>query len=180
MIGGSAGSIPVIVALLKALPASLAIPVVLVIHRMRNINSELDVLLSKNIKLRKVIEPEDKTTLQAGKIYLTPQNYHLLFEEDGTVSLDYSDPIHFSRPSIDVSFESAATCYGTGVLGILLSGANSDGAKGMAAIEQAGGTCIIQDPATAGSPEMPEAAIRMTNLARLLHPEQIATYLQHL
>ena len=162
LIGGSAGSIPLCVELLKALKKDQPVPVVLIIHRMRNVVSELDKLLSQETGIKKITEPEDKQGIGAGKVYLAPQNYHLLFEEDACFSLDYSDAVHYSRPSIDVSFESAAQVYGQRVLAILLSGANADGAKGLSILASMGASCWVQDPATAEYPAMPSAAIALS------------------
>lgn len=180
IIGGSAGSMPICVSLLKALPVSQPIPVVLIIHRMRNIVSELDKLLSRETGIKKISEPEDKQSIARGKIYLAPQNYHLLFEEDSCFSLDYSAPIHYSRPSIDVSFESAAEMYKERVLAILLSGANADGAKGLAYLAEKGADCIVQDPATAQYPTMPDAAIALSSKLKILNEEAMIQFLQEL
>ncbi|MFL9482275.1 chemotaxis protein CheB [Chitinophagaceae bacterium LWZ2-11] len=127
IIGGSAGSLNIIEEILAALPSTFEIPIIIIIHRMRNVLSEMDKLLSVGTGNKKVIEPEDKTPLKSNYIYLAPQNYHLLIEEDRTLSLDYSEQINFSRPSIDVSFESAAKVFKNKLLAILLSGANKDG-----------------------------------------------------
>jgi two-component system chemotaxis response regulator CheB len=181
VIGGSAGSIPVCIQLLKSFKPSCKIPAVLIIHRMRNVESELGVLLTRETKGSRVWEPEDKMTIDPGKIYLAPQNYHLLFEADNSFSLDYSDPVHFSRPSIDVSFESAAQLYGKRVLAILLSGANADGANALRQLADIGATCIVQDPDTAESTAMPESAIAFGHpQIQVLKPEEISTLLSHL
>ncbi|MBW0177586.1 chemotaxis protein CheB [Sediminibacterium sp.] len=180
LIGGSAGSIPVCVSLLKALKKDQPVPVVLIIHRMRNVVSELDKLLSKETGIKKITEPEDKQSISSGKVYLAPQNYHLLFEEDASFSLDYSDPIHYSRPSIDVSFESAALVYGTKVLAILLSGANADGAKGLSLLAELGADCWVQDPATAEYPAMPSAAMALSDKLKVLTEDQMKERLHEL
>lgn len=180
LIGGSAGSISVCVSLLKALKKEQPVPVVLIIHRMRNVVSELDKLLSKETGIKKITEPEDKQAISSGKVYLAPQNYHLLFEEDGCFSLDYSDAIHYSRPSIDVSFESAALVYGKQVLAILLSGANADGAKGVSLLAELGAECWVQDPASAQYPAMPSAAIAISNKIKVLTEDQMKQGLHQL
>ena len=156
LIGGSAGSMTVLVKLLNQLPSPFPIPVVIILHRLKNVESELDKLLSKQ---QTIAEPEDKEVILPGHIYLAPQNYHLLIEDDGTFSLDYAEPVNFSRPAIDLTFSSAASAFGARSLGILLSGANKDGAAGLCRIVQAGGTGIAQDPDTAGFSTMPQAAI---------------------
>ncbi|MBL0882553.1 MAG: chemotaxis protein CheB [Chitinophagaceae bacterium] len=180
IIGGSAGSIPVCISLLKALNNNNDIPVVLIIHRMRNVVSQLDMLLTREVGSVKITEPEDKQSITKGKIYLAPQNYHLLFEEDHSFSLDYSDPIHYSRPSIDVSFESAGRTYGHRVLAILLSGANSDGAEGLSYLTDIGASCIVQDPSSAQYPTMPSSAIALDKKIRIMNEEEMTTFLQEL
>lgn len=180
LIGGSAGSIPVCVSLLKALKKDQPVPVVLIIHRMRNVVSELDKLLTKETGIRKITEPEDKQPILPGKVYLAPQNYHLLFEEDASFSLDYSDAVHYSRPSIDVSFESAALVYGKRVLAVLLSGANADGAKSLSALAEMGAECWAQDPAIAEYPAMPAAAIAGSEKIKVLTEEEMKQRLHEL
>lgn len=180
LIGGSAGSIPVCIALLKVLSARKDIPVVLVIHRMRNIISELDKLLTRETGVAKITEPEDKQSIAKGKFYLAPQNYHLLFEEDHSFSLDYSDPVYYSRPSIDVSFESAARTFGSRVLAILLSGANADGAEGLAYLADAGADCIVQNPESAQYPVMPSAAIALGKKIQVMNDQEMMSYLAEL
>lgn len=180
LIGGSAGSIPVCISLLKALKKDHTAPVALIIHRMRNVVSELDKLLTKETGIKKITEPEDKQAIAAGKVYLAPQNYHLLFEEDGCFSLDYSDAVHYSRPSIDVSFESAATLYGNKVLAILLSGANADGAKGLSMLAALGAECWVQDPSLAEYPAMPAAAIAISEKIKILSEDEMKKRLREL
>ena len=180
IIGGSAGSIPVCISLLKALKKDQPIPVVLIVHRMRNVVSELDKLLSKETGIKKITEPEDKQSIGQGKVYLAPQNYHLLFEEDGCFSLDYSDPVYYSRPSIDVSFESAAMVYEKKVLAILLSGANADGAKGISLLAEMDAECWVQDPASAQYPAMPSAAIAISEKVKVLTETQMKQRLHEL
>lgn len=155
-IGGSAGSLPAVRAIIDALPRPLKVPVVIVLHRIRNVQSEMKRLLSDK---QMIIEPEDKDWIQPGLIYLAPQNYHLLVEADKSFMLDYSEPLHYSRPSINVTFMSVAEVYGPRALGILLSGANADGAEGLCRIIGAGGTGIVQDPKTAEFSIMPQSAI---------------------
>lgn len=180
IIGGSAGSIPVCISLLTALKKEQTVPVILVIHRMRNVVSELDTLLAKEAGIRKIMEPEDKQAILPGKVYLAPQNYHLLFEEGGSFSLDYSDAVHYSRPSIDVSFESAAEVYGKKVLAVLLSGANADGAKGLSLLAEIGAECWVQDPDLAEYPAMPAAAIAITDKIKVLSEEEMKQRLRYL
>lgn len=180
LIGGSAGSIPVCISLLKVLSTKKDIPVVLIIHRMRNIVSELDKLLTRETGSTKITEPEDKQAIIKGKLYLAPQNYHLLFEEDHSFSLDYSDPVHYSRPSIDVSFESAGRTYGSRVLAILLSGANADGAEGLSFLSDLGAECIVQNPNSAQYPVMPAAAIAFGKKIQVMNDQEMINFLQEL
>jgi len=168
VIGGSSGSLEVIMKLLPMLKADFAIPVVIVMHRNTTADSALAELLASRTKL-KVKEAEDKDMMEPGSIYLAPPDYHLLIEADATLSLDASERVHYCRPSIDVSFMSAAVAYKENVQAILLSGANADGAAGVATIREAGGHTIVQEPAEAGVPYMPEQAI-MTNAVDKIMP----------
>lgn len=180
MIGGSAGSIRIVADILASLPSPFSIPIVIIVHRMKNVVSEMDRLLSVGPARRKVEEPEDKVLIRSGHVYLAPQNYHLLIEANRTFSLDYSEPVHYSRPSIDVSFESGATIYKNKMLAILLSGANQDGAYGLGQVIAHGGTAIVQSPASAEYSIMPIAAIQKNNTAGIQTPEEIVRYLASL
>ncbi|RRA97983.1 chemotaxis protein CheB [Larkinella rosea] len=180
VIGGSAGSIPIVVELLKALPEHFTYSVFIVLHRLKNVASSMDMILMNKGNGILVEEPDDKEVIQGHHIYLVPQNYHLLIEPDKTISLDYSELVHYSRPSIDVTFESVAQAYAGSAVGILLSGANKDGADGLLAIVGAGGTAIVQDPATAEYPVMPQAALDRNKRVLIMKPEQIATFLHAL
>ena len=116
---------------------------------------------------------EDKTALVPGNIYVAPPDYHLLFEKDGLLALDTSEKVNYSRPSIDVSFESAASVYGSSLLAILLSGANADGTKGLTAVKSAGGKTAVQDPKTAEMPFMPEHALVHSRPDKILSLDEI-------
>ncbi len=179
LIGGSAGSLEVIAYLLQSLPKTFTIPVVIIVHRMKNTSSRLDKMLIKESGLRNVIEPEDKEPVKPGIIYLAPQNYHLLVEKDHSFSLDYSEPINFSRPSIDLSFESFSNVYGANTLAVLLSGANKDGAEGIKKVLQRSGTALIQSPETAEYTAMPAAALEMNKTAIVQSPVQILYRILH-
>jgi two-component system chemotaxis response regulator CheB len=160
VIGGSAGSLEALLAILPALPSSLAIPIVIVLHVAPNHHSLLPELLGR-VCARPVREIEDKVRLEPRMIHIAPPNYHVLLERDGALSLSVDPPVHFSRPAIDVLFDSAADTFGPSAAAILLSGANEDGALGLVRIVDAGGVAAIQDPATASHPEMPAAASRL-------------------
>ncbi|HAI82779.1 MAG TPA: chemotaxis protein CheB [Chitinophagaceae bacterium] len=180
VIGGSAGSLVVIKAIVNALPAQFNAAIILVIHRPKNIPSALHDVLSQKPSQHQVREPEDKECLCNGNIYLAPQKYHLLFEQDGSVSLDVSELVHHSRPAIDVSFESAGYTYGKNCTAILLSGANSDGALGLLKIKEAGGTVLVQSLATAAFTAMPEAAIALMPDIQQLSPTDLTLYIRNL
>ncbi|WP_121357354.1 chemotaxis protein CheB [Flavisolibacter nicotianae] len=157
LIGGSAGSLEAILQLLPAIQNEKGLAIVLVLHR-RNSESLLPNLLSEKIAWP-VKEAEEKETILAGTVYIAPADYHLLIENDKTISLDYSEKVHYSRPSIDVTFESAAEVYGESLIAILLSGANQDGSVGLKKIKEAGGYVIVQDPTEAVVSYMPQYAI---------------------
>ncbi len=157
VIGGSAGSLGVILYLLERITIR-KIPIVVVLHRKNSTDSLLAELMSDRSALR-VKEAEEKELIRHGIVYLAPADYHLLAENDRTFSLDYSEKVNFSRPSIDVSFESFASVYGAGTVGILLSGGNTDGVNGLSVIKSRGGMCIVQDPETAEIAFMPEQAV---------------------
>lgn len=157
VIGGSAGSLDGILQLLPALKSLTSLAIVLVLHR-RTGESLLTHLLSERLSWP-VKEAEEKEPIIAGTVYIAPADYHLLFEKDKTFSLDYSEKVHYSRPSIDVTFESAADVYGHALLAVLLSGANADGTDGLRSVRAAGGYTIVQDPAEAVVAYMPQHAI---------------------
>lgn len=159
VIGGSAGSLEVILELISSLPSSFPLPVVLVVHRKRDSGDMLAELLSARARLR-VKEAEEKEVLAGSIVYVAPPDYHLLIEKDGSIALDGSERVNFSRPSIDVTFASASQAYGAALIGIILSGANADGAEGLKIIEEHGGLAIVQNPASAVVPFMPQQAAR--------------------
>lgn len=158
VIGASAGGMEALGTLLPALPPDFALAVLLVVH----LRSDIPSLLAQTLAVRcrlPVLEPDDKQPIDAGHVYVAPSGYHMLVEPTCTLSLSTEAPVRFSRPSIDVLFESAAWVYGERVLGVLLSGANDDGARGLEAVRAAGGVGWAQRPGTAQAPEMPRAAI---------------------
>lgn len=177
LIGGSAGSLQVIIQLIDLLANDFNLPIVIVIHRQRNVLSEFTRILNSTFKNKEITEPDDKDPVKPSCIYIAPQNYHLLFESDYTFSLDYSELIKFSRPSIDVTFENAAAVYQGGVTAVLLSGANNDGSAGLKSIISNGGTAIVQNPVTAEFAAMPAAAINAVAGVMVLSPAEIAGYL---
>jgi len=160
LIGGSAGSLEVLMSVLPQLPIGMELAIVIVLHRKNSDDNTLEELFAMKTHVP-VIEIEDKTRLKNGNLYVVPADYHVLFESDGTMSLDASEKVNYSRPSIDVVFESAAVAYKDGAVAILLSGSNADGALGCLRIHENSGTVIVQDPAEADMPYMPNSAINM-------------------
>ena len=179
VIGGSAGSLEVILNLVAKLPRQPNAVVIIVVHRKKDNESILVNLLSSRTRLA-VKEVEDKDPILLNTVYLAPPDYHLLIERTDLFSLDSSEKIQYSRPSIDVTFESVAEAFGTKTIGILLSGANADGAAGMAKIRQAGGYTIVQDPVTADVGYMPQQALDLTPVDSILSASEIPTLLEKL
>lgn len=161
LIGGSAGSLDVVLRILEGLPKTLNLSIVIVLHRKSTSDSSLTRLLDIRSTVS-VKEAEEKEEIVRGMIYLAPADYHLLIERDHTFSLDSSEKVQFSRPSIDVTFQSAAEVYKSSTAALLLSGANSDGSEGIKSIADEGGLTIVQNPVTAEVPFMPKAAIMAT------------------
>lgn len=153
-------------------------PLVIVQHRHRDSDSLLTDLLQDCTSLP-VGEVEDKQPIEPGRIYIAPPNYHLLMDA-GHFALSTDEPVRFSRPSIDVTFSAAADEFGRRAIGVVLTGANADGAEGVRRIADAGGVAIVQDPASAESPMMPRAALRAVPDAECLPLERIAERLQRL
>jgi two-component system, chemotaxis family, protein-glutamate methylesterase/glutaminase len=158
VIGGSAGSVEGLSAILPALQPDCGIAVFVVMHLPRERPSLLVNIFAHKCQLR-VAEAQDKQPIEPGNIYFAPPDYHLLIDEGPQLALSADELVHFSRPSIDVLFESAADVYADRLIGIVLSGANSDGAAGLRAIQNAGGLTLVQDPKTAVATTMPEAAL---------------------
>ncbi|MDB5491607.1 MAG: chemotaxis protein CheB [Micavibrio sp.] len=177
VIGASAGAVEALSALLPKLPERYSLPVMVVVHMPPDKDSIIAELFQAKSKVI-VKEAEDKEAVRAGTVYFAPPDYHLLVEEEKILSLSNDELVHFSRPSIDVLFESAAYAYGAGLVGIVLTGANSDGAAGLRAISDNGGVVIVQDPDQAYSSPMPRAAIGLCPEAKIMTLEQIADYLQ--
>lgn len=177
VIGASAGALDALAVILHSLPADFPLPIVLVVHIPPDKKSVLAELFDARCRIR-VLEAEDKEPLAPATAYFAPPDYHLLIEANRSLSLTNEEPVLFSRPSIDVLFESAADAYGSSLVGIVLTGANHDGAKGARAIAEAGGMVIIQDPRTAFAAAMPEAACKACPEARVMSLEAIAAYLQ--
>lgn len=175
VIGGSAGGIEALRQLIPALPTDLGVPVFIVLHLGADSRGAWSAVFPHSAVT--VREAEDKEVAAPGAVYLAPPDYHLLVDDRGVMALSIDEPVNLSRPAIDVLFESAAWAYEDRLLGIVLSGANADGAKGLATIRQAGGRCWVQSPATAAAATMPRAALAAVPDARVLSLAQMAVAL---
>jgi two-component system chemotaxis response regulator CheB len=176
VIGGSAGSLDVLLQLVPSLKPAIDYPIVIVLHRRGSGDDILTDLLATRTTLT-VKEIEEKETLAPGTIYIAPGDYHLLFEKDNTCSLDYSEKLNYSRPSIDIAFESAAVVYGNSLTCILLSGANADGAEGCRQALAHGAITIAQLPSTAEVPFMPIQAINGNAITHIYNVKEMAAYM---
>ena len=178
-IGASWGGLQAVGTVLEGVPVEIDQPIVVAQHRSaESARGVLESLLQLH-SARPVVEPGDKEPIEPAHVYVAPADYHLLVD-DGQLSLSVDPAVRFSRPSIDVLFESAAESYGEDVVGIVLTGANDDGCRGVLAIKDAGGLVFVQDPATAERPEMPEAAIGTGVVDRVLPLPAIAAVLNQL
>jgi len=177
VIGASAGALEALSVIIPSLPADFGLPVMVVVHVPADKKSILAELFQAKCNIQ-VREAEDKEPVRGGTAYFAPADYHLLVEADKSLSLSNDEPVLYSRPSVDVLFESAADAYGPGLIGIVLTGANQDGAKGLNAVMRAGGRAIVQSPEAAYAAAMPEAAIAECPGARVLSLDEIAVYLQ--
>jgi len=177
LLGGSAGSFKLIFGAARAFTSKLNKAVVIIIHRKRNYVSGLEEIFSANVKI-KFREISDKDPIKKNTIYIAPPNYHTLIEKGGYFSLDVSDDVWYSKPSIDVTFESAGDVYCERCTAILLSGANPDGAEGLLKLRNCGALTIVQDPRDAEMPQMPEAAIHINAAEYTLTGAEILELLQ--
>lgn len=178
VVGASLGGLHAVAALLGRLSPAFPLPLAIVQHRHRESDETLRIVLQRSSPLP-VCEVEDKQAVSPGTACLAPADYHLLVEQ-GTYALSTDEPVLYARPSIDVLFESAADAYGQNVIGVLLTGASSDGAHGLAAIKAAGGLTVVQDPATAECDVMPRAAVELGVADHVLPIPEIATLLTSL
>jgi|SRR5690606_7657209 len=179
LIGGSAGSISVLLKVLPHLNDHLSFPIMVVVHRKAYPESILEGLLGFSSRLP-VEEAYDKMTMKASSIYVVPADYHLLFENKQVVSLDCSEKVNYSRPSIDVTFQSAAQIFMEHTVALLLSGANTDGLEGLRCIGQQQGTVLVQDPDTAEIAYMPQQALLNLRVDAVLKPEEMASFINQL
>lgn len=172
VIGGSAGSLEIVLDIITALPSNPQAVFIIILHRKNDKDSILENLISHKTSLV-VTEVEDKEPIVINRIYIAPPDYHLLIENEDCFSLDSSEKVNFSRPSIDVSFESAAEIFRERVIGILLSGANADGANGLSTIKKMGGHTIVQNPRSAEVGFMPQQAIKLGVVDKVMDASQI-------
>jgi two-component system chemotaxis response regulator CheB len=179
VIGGSAGSFQSITQILAELPKNTGLSFTLVLHRLKHVRSGFVEALSLRSTLP-VIEPEDKQYIRPNTVYLTPANYHLYIELGNYFSLSTEESVNHSRPSIDITFSSAAYSYKEKLVGILLSGANRDGAMGMKDIKEAGGFTIVQDPDECQVKTMTSAAIETTQIDKILKIEEIIRFISQM
>ena len=176
VIGGSAGSFQVVTRILSSLPKTLSIPVLLSMHRLKHVRSGFleALLLKSNLP---IIEPDDKEQIKPGRAYLAPANYHMYIEMGNRIALSTEEPVHHSRPSIDLSFITAAQTYRDKLIGIILSGANSDGAYGLQKVKEYNGITIVQDPSECQVKTMTEAAIKLTKVDYIFNTDQMIKFL---
>jgi two-component system chemotaxis response regulator CheB len=173
VIGASAGGVQALAAVLPAFPRGSRSAIFVVLHIPRDRPSLLTEVFSPKCALE-VREAEDKEPVRPGTVYFAPSNYHLLVDEGPQLALSADDLVHHSRPSIDVLFESAADIYGERLLGVILTGANEDGAQGLAAVHDAGGITVVQEPGTAQAPAMVLSAIQLRTPDLILPLQRIA------
>jgi two-component system, chemotaxis family, protein-glutamate methylesterase/glutaminase len=177
VIGVSAGGLAALGKILPQLPHSFPLPVIIVQHlspssdnyMIRHFNNQSQITVK---------EADEKEEIKPGFAYFAPPNYHLLIETDFTFSLSTEERVNFSRPSIDVLFESAVDAYCSSLIGIILTGASSDGSKGLKRIKDCGGLTLVQDPGEAEVSVMPEAAIRLFGVDKVMRLNEIATFLE--
>jgi two-component system chemotaxis response regulator CheB len=179
VIGVSAGGLEALKKILPELPEHFPVPIIVVQHRHPFSDDSLEKAMDDlcQISVRQI---NDKTSLEPGIAYFAPPNYHVMIEEDLTFSLTLDPPVNYSRPSIDVVFESASDIFGADLIGIVLTGANKDGSLGLSIIKKRGGLVIVQDPETASVDTMPLAAIAATKVNYILKLEVIAEMLTQL
>jgi two-component system, chemotaxis family, protein-glutamate methylesterase/glutaminase len=175
LIGTSWGGLAALRTLVAAFPADFGIPVAIVQHRHRDSDAMLARFLQDHSRLC-VCEVEDKQPVEAGKVFIAPANYHMLVER-GFFSLSIDAPVRYSRPSIDLAMLSAADVYGHRAVGVILTGANADGALGLRRMADAGALAVVEDPATAEMPVMPRAALAAVPTARVFPLERMAPFL---
>ncbi len=179
IIGGSAGSFQVVTRILNSLPKTIPTPILLCLHRLKHVRSGFVEALSLKSNIP-VSEPFDKEQLKPGNAYLAPANYHMYLELANRIALSTEEPLNHSRPSIDLSFITAANAYRQKLIGIVLSGANKDGAFGLKKIHDCGGVTIVQDPNECEVRTMTQSALQLTEVDHVYTTDQIIQFLQKL
>ncbi len=179
VIGGSAGSFPVVTKILASLPNDFPLPLIITLHRLKHVrNGFLEALsIKSNIKL---VEPFDKESIKKGQAYLAPANYHMCIELGKTFSLSTEPMVNNSRPAIDLTFNTASYVYKQSLIGILLSGANNDGAVGLKKIVDKGGLTIVQKPEECVIDTMPKAALSLTSVDHIFAVDEIVSFLKNI
>jgi two-component system chemotaxis response regulator CheB len=177
LLGGSAGSFKAIYSAVKVFPADLNKAILVVIHRKKNFFSEIEKLFSESSRML-LREVSDKDVINKNTVYIAPANYHTLIEKDKSFSLDVSDAIWYSKPSIDVTFDSASDIYCEKCTAVLFSGANADGAEGLLRLRNNGALTIVQDPREAEMAEMPQAAVNLNAAEYILSTNEILELFQ--
>lgn len=165
--------------LLSNLPEGYCHPIVLCLHRLKTVRNGFAEALQINSRLL-IREPDDKEPIRKGRVYLAPSNYHLMLEHTYHFSLSISEPVNHSRPSLDITFDTAGEVFGNKAVGVLLSGANMDGAKGMYKIKKEGGITIVEDPKFCEIGTMPEACINLFHPDYILDADKIINFIKNL
>jgi two-component system chemotaxis response regulator CheB len=179
VIGGSAGSFQGVVKILSQLPKGFPLPIIMCLHRLKHVrNGFVEALSIKSVV--QVTEPYDKESIKKGGVYLAPANYHMSVELGNYFALSTEEMVNNSRPSIDITLSTCAFCYKDKLIGILLSGANRDGAAGMKHINERGGLTIVQEPSECMIDTMPRAALTATKIDHVLKVDQIVDFLKEL
>lgn len=176
MIGGSAGSFQVVTKILNSLPSNYPLPVLLCLHRLKHVRSGFVEALSLKSGIP-IIEPDDKEQIKAGRAYLAPANYHMYIELANRIALSTEEVVNHSRPSIDLAFITAAAAYRQKMVGIILSGANRDGAYGLKKVKDNGGTTIVQDPLTCEVKTMTEASLKLSKADHVYDVDRIISFI---
>jgi two-component system, chemotaxis family, protein-glutamate methylesterase/glutaminase len=179
VIGGSAGSFQGVVKILAQLPKGFPLPIIMCLHRLKHVrNGFVEALSIKSVV--QVTEPNDKENIKKGSVYLAPANYHMSIELGNNFALSTEEMVNNSRPAIDITLSTSAFVYKEKLIGILLSGANRDGALGMKAIKDKGGLTIVQEPSECMIDTMPKAALAVTKIDYILKIDQIVEFLKEL
>jgi two-component system chemotaxis response regulator CheB len=179
VVGVSKSGLGALTLLLRELPANYSMPIIVVQHIHADSANRLSDLLARNSRM-KVVEAIDKAPIEISTVYIAPAGHHLMVEAEQVFSLSVDPHVHFSRPSIDVLFESAVDVYSNKLVGVILTGANSDGAQGLKKIKAAGGLTLVQDPCTAEAVEMPNAAIDLVEVDKVLPIPELGCFLASL